>query len=163
VWERDGGRCTFVGERGHRCGARARLEFDHADPVARGGRAIAERMRLLCRAHNQFEAERVFGKAFMRRKRAGVAAADHPTRDDGQTLDVIAGLRALGMGAGEARRLAAASSVSHPVTLEERLRLALKAHRPRRMTGAPGLKRPDAIASEPPQNQNAIAHSAATA
>ena len=39
VWERDGGRCTFVGESGHRCEARTRLEFDHVEPVASGGRA----------------------------------------------------------------------------------------------------------------------------
>src|SRR5204863_8297717 len=29
VWERDGGRCTFVSETGHRCSTRTRLEFDH--------------------------------------------------------------------------------------------------------------------------------------
>src|SRR5580765_2898192 len=29
VWQRDGGRWTFVGSGGHRCETRARLEFDH--------------------------------------------------------------------------------------------------------------------------------------
>ena len=71
VWARDQGQCTFVGEDGHRCGGRTRLEFDHMDPVARGGRPTVERMRLRCRAHNQFEAERVFGTEFMRQKRNG--------------------------------------------------------------------------------------------
>jgi hypothetical protein len=70
VWERDRGQCTFVGDTGHRCGARTWLEFDHVEPVARGGRATIETIRLRCRAHNQYEAERVFGAGFMRAKRA---------------------------------------------------------------------------------------------
>ena len=44
VWKRDGGRCTFVSETGHRCPARTLLEFDHVDPVARGGQATVARM-----------------------------------------------------------------------------------------------------------------------
>jgi len=70
VWERDGGQCGFVSDSGHRCTACTRLEFDHADPVARGGEATAENVRLRCRAHNQYEAERVFGAGFMSDKRA---------------------------------------------------------------------------------------------
>jgi hypothetical protein len=69
VWERDGGRCTFVSASGHRCEARTFLEYDHIDPVARGGSASVERMRLRCRTHNQLEAERAFGAGFMARKR----------------------------------------------------------------------------------------------
>src|SRR5439155_19141805 len=61
VWERDGGQCTFVAESGHRCEARARLEFDHIDPIAIGGEATVDNIRLRCRAHNQYEAECVFG------------------------------------------------------------------------------------------------------
>jgi hypothetical protein len=53
VWERDGGRCTFVSETGHRCASRRLPEFDHIDPVARGGEATVDGMRLLCHAHNQ--------------------------------------------------------------------------------------------------------------
>ncbi len=68
VRERDGFQCTFVSEAGHRCEERKFLEFDHIDPVSRGGEATAERMRLLCRAHNQYEAERVFGIPFIQRK-----------------------------------------------------------------------------------------------
>jgi hypothetical protein len=70
VWARDGGRCTFVGETGHRCEARTMLEFDHIDPVARGGEATVERMRLRCRTHNQLEAERAFGREFMQARRS---------------------------------------------------------------------------------------------
>lgn len=69
VWERDRGQCTFVGDGGHRCLARKFLEFDHVDPVARGGQATIDRMRLRCRAHNQYEAECTFGAGFMSAKR----------------------------------------------------------------------------------------------
>ncbi len=69
VWKRDGGQCTFVGENGHRCEARTRLEFDHVQPFARGGQATPTGLRLRCRAHNQLEAERTFGSAFMAHKR----------------------------------------------------------------------------------------------
>jgi hypothetical protein len=69
VWKRDEGRCTFVSDRGHRCESRTRLEFDHALPVARGGEATVSNLRLRCRPHNQFLAERVFGESFMRGKR----------------------------------------------------------------------------------------------
>ena len=69
VWERDGGQCTFVSDSGHRCTARTRLEFDHVEPVARGGQATMEGMRLRCRAHNQYTAELTYGAEFMERKR----------------------------------------------------------------------------------------------
>jgi 5-methylcytosine-specific restriction endonuclease McrA len=69
VWERDGGQCTFVSEAGHRCEARRGLEYDHIEPFARGGEATVAGMRLRCRAHNQYEAERTFGAGFMDEKR----------------------------------------------------------------------------------------------
>jgi hypothetical protein len=50
VWERDQGQCSYVSDGGHRCPERSRLEFDHADPVARGGEASVETIRLRCRA-----------------------------------------------------------------------------------------------------------------
>jgi hypothetical protein len=85
VWERDGARCTFVSESGHRCEERKWLEFDHVDPVAFGGKASIEGIRLRCRVHNQFEAERVFGTKFMdarreeaRRARGGEAVDERP-------------------------------------------------------------------------------------
>jgi hypothetical protein len=69
VWERDRGRCTFVGDGGHVCGARAGLEFDHVVPVARGGASTTSNLRLRCRAHNHHEAERAYGRAFMEHRR----------------------------------------------------------------------------------------------
>ncbi|MBI1797691.1 MAG: hypothetical protein HYR74_11660 [Candidatus Eisenbacteria bacterium] len=71
VWERDGGRCTFVSDFGHRCEERSGLEFDHVHAFARDGRATVGNIRLRCHAHNQFEAERTFGADFMSRKCGG--------------------------------------------------------------------------------------------
>jgi hypothetical protein len=147
VWERDRGECTFVGQNGHRCAARKFLEFDHVDPVALGGQPSVDRMRLRCRAHNQYEAERAFGVGFMRAKReqaaanrvaaivgagrdAAIVAAARgaatvgPERD--HTADVIAGLRSLGVRGDEARRAAAFSETIHDGSLEERMRAALR-------------------------------------
>src|SRR5262249_353013 len=70
VRERDGDRCTYVSESGHRCETRHFLEFDHVVPVSRGGQATVENLRLRCRAHNQLAAERDFGSEFMNQKRA---------------------------------------------------------------------------------------------
>jgi len=69
VRERDGEQCTFVSSDGRRCTERSFLEFDHALEVARGGKATVEGIRLRCRAHNQYTAERTFGTEFMKRKR----------------------------------------------------------------------------------------------
>lgn len=135
VWERDQGQCTFVGATGHRCQSRRFLEFDHMDPVARGGEATLERMRLRCRAHNQYEAERTFGAGFMSRKRyeARLAAAPARARADAeeqaareQARNVLAGLRNLGCRAEEARRAVAFTETIQGATLEERMRGALK-------------------------------------
>ena len=71
VWKRDGGRCTFTSDDGHRCEERKDVQFDHIDPYAKGGAATVGGVRLLCRAHNQFEAERAYGAEFMRQKREG--------------------------------------------------------------------------------------------
>ncbi|MEO5987926.1 MAG: HNH endonuclease, partial [Candidatus Eisenbacteria bacterium] len=69
VSQRDGGQCTFMSENGRRCEANTWLEFDHIQPVARNGERTTENLRLRCRAHNQYEARRVFGAGFMEHKR----------------------------------------------------------------------------------------------
>src|SRR5262245_46655704 len=75
VWLRDGGQCAFVSAAGKRCPARERLEFDHLDLVGRrshpseSGPPTADRIRLCCRAHNQYAAEQVYGAGFMQEKR----------------------------------------------------------------------------------------------
>jgi hypothetical protein len=60
VWQRDGGRCSFVGPSG-RCTATCGLEIDHITPWALGGTTEAANLRLLCSAHNQSERRRIFG------------------------------------------------------------------------------------------------------
>jgi len=76
VFERDGGRCTYTDERGRRCAETGLLEFDHVDGFARTHLHRPDRIRLLCRAHNQQAAEAMYGGAFMERARAPV----HPPR-----------------------------------------------------------------------------------
>lgn len=84
VFERDGHQCTHVSDKGHRCEARSRLELDHVIPLARGGRTEAADLRLLCRQHNQHEAESAFGAGFMRERgaRPGESSASRGTRID---------------------------------------------------------------------------------
>src|SRR5216684_1849110 len=72
VFERDGGRCTFTDEHGRRCAETGALEFDHRDGFARTHLHRADWIRLLCRAHNQHAAERMYGRAFMEQARAPV-------------------------------------------------------------------------------------------
>lgn len=66
---RDGEQCSFVGDDGKRCGAVDFLEVDHKHPRSRGGGNEVSNLRLLCRAHNQYVADRAFGSEFMTRKR----------------------------------------------------------------------------------------------
>jgi len=72
VWERDGGRCTWKGPDGHRCGSRWQVEVDHVRPPSLGGKSEPENLRLLCRRHNLLHAEEVYGRGFMARFRRGI-------------------------------------------------------------------------------------------
>jgi 5-methylcytosine-specific restriction endonuclease McrA len=74
VWKRDGGACTWVSPTGRRCGSRWLVEFDHIQAFALGGEPTVENVRLLCRTHNQLEADRAFGVEFMEEKRAAPEA-----------------------------------------------------------------------------------------
>lgn len=71
VARRDEHRCTFVAQNGRRCEARGRLEYDHIEPVARGGKPTISNLRLRCRAHNQYAAEKTYGASFMQGKWEG--------------------------------------------------------------------------------------------
>jgi len=128
VWERDGGRCTFVSEAGRRCEARARLEFDHIEEFACGGESTVAGMRLRCRAHNQYQAEQSFGADFMREKRAAAQAA---ARARAAAAEVIPWLRQLGFRADEAQRAAKRCEDMPDAPLEERVRAALSSFRGR--------------------------------
>lgn len=63
VVARDGWQCSFVSGDGRRCDACGFLEFDHEIPKGRGGGSHSGNLRVLCRAHNRWEAERVYGSA----------------------------------------------------------------------------------------------------
>jgi hypothetical protein len=140
VWDRDDGQCTFVSEAGKRCPSRRGLEFDHLDPVARGGEATVAGIRLRCRAHNQYAAECTFGVAFMQEKReqaraavavrqaeraeAAARQAEHAARKE-RAAEVTPWLRQLGFRSDEAQRGAAACEHLDDAPLEERVRVAL--------------------------------------
>jgi hypothetical protein len=85
VFERDGGRCTFADHGGRRCSETGALEFDHMDGFARTHLHQIDRIRLLCRAHNQHAAEQMYGRACMERARA---AREAPSTRPGPSSEV---------------------------------------------------------------------------
>jgi len=152
VSERDGGRCAFVGTDGHRCESTRQLEIDHIQPIALGGETKPENLRLLCRPHNQFEAERVLGKDHVAKKRefalrerardkaaakasvaraqARGAAPKSTTKPTGppphpQHDDILAALNGLGFKKAEASRGADLAKAQPEASLEACVRLAL--------------------------------------
>ncbi len=80
VWERDGGRCAWVGPDGRRCGSRWQLEVDHIQPLSRGGTSTLDNLRLACKQHNLLHAEEVYGKAFMQKYRKPVGKGRSPRK-----------------------------------------------------------------------------------
>ena len=143
VWNRDQGQCTFVGANGHRCDSVMFLEFDHVDPRNREDTVAG--LRLRCRTHNQYEAERIFGTEFMERKRmearraaeearaekerekARARAAENAELED-QIQDVLSALRGLGIRGEQARRAAAHARNLDGANLAERIRASLEFH-----------------------------------
>ena len=82
VYERDGGRCTFVDAEGRRCTERHRLEYHHAGKAwGRGGDHSLRNVRLACTLHNQHLADLEYGKAWMEacRRRPERAPESYPT------------------------------------------------------------------------------------
>lgn len=71
VYERDGGRCTYVSPDGRRCSERDDLEFHHEEPYGRLGDHSVRNIRLACRAHNALWAEQDYGLEVMGRYRRG--------------------------------------------------------------------------------------------
>ncbi len=67
VWQRDEGRCAFVGRTG-RCRETAFIEFHHVEPYAAGGAATVDNIQLRCRAHNQYESRLLFGDTLVRER-----------------------------------------------------------------------------------------------
>ena len=119
VMARDGFQCTFVSADGLRCAERGWLQVDHELPRALGGTGAATNTRVLCAAHNRFEAERVFGRGHVedriraRQAKQEEAPATHlfqrkraePQHDTGNTRQVVAhALVGLGFRTTEAER-----------------------------------------------------------
>jgi hypothetical protein len=145
VHDRDGEQCAFVSADGVRCAERGFLELDHRTPVALGGMPTIEGTRLLCRAHNQYEAERLLGADFMRAKRESARGSRAPRTERTvseskpvETIvsatapfdsDVSMALRGLGFKADETRRAMADSRDEPATNFEERIRAALAALR----------------------------------
>jgi hypothetical protein len=71
VYERDGGRCTYVFE-GRRCKETRNLEYDHIKGWANTHQHSVDGIRLACRMHNQRAADWMYGRDFMDRARQRV-------------------------------------------------------------------------------------------
>jgi len=121
------------------------LEFDHVTAVARGGETSVDGLRLLCRAHNQYEAECTFGAGFMRERREearreAAEAKDHAKArakaeaeararaeaEAAKDRDVVPWLRKLGFSLQRARHGAELCSHVPDAPIEERMRVALR-------------------------------------
>jgi len=100
-------------------------------------------LRLRCRAHNQYEAERIFGSEFMTKKREEARQAADRRREEAdararstvesakmeeQIRDVLSALRGLGLRGEQARRAAAHARTLEHATLADRIRAALQFH-----------------------------------
>ena len=81
VMARAGYRCCFVGIDGVRCTQTRNLHVDHIVPVALGGCDDPDNLRVLCAAHNLYEAQRLLGSELM--DRYGKRRADR-IRESGQ-------------------------------------------------------------------------------
>ena len=148
VWDRDGGRCTYESEDGTRCPETRGLEWDHIEPVARGGDSRASNVRLRCRAHNQLEAEKAFGKRFMQSQREQARAAAAKRRAEREVkkaaqeaLDhdvLMPGLRGLGFTLAEARFALTECGPMDGQPLEARLKRCLRILAPPHQSPGPG-------------------------
>ena len=74
----DDGRCAFVGSGGRRCGTHRDVQFHHVVAWARGGDPSPRNIRLMCRTHNVYLAEKDYGKAVMARFRRIHRASEPP-------------------------------------------------------------------------------------
>ena len=78
VWQRDSGQCTFVTEDTRRCPERHRLEYHHEEAYGLGGDRSAGNVRLLCRVHNLYMAEKDYGKKKMEQYRRSADCVREP-------------------------------------------------------------------------------------
>ena len=69
VFQRDGGRCSYVDARGERCCETSCLELHHLQPFAKAGQHLASNLALRCAAHNALAAEEDFGREAIAERR----------------------------------------------------------------------------------------------
>jgi 5-methylcytosine-specific restriction endonuclease McrA len=86
VWERDGSRCSFVGDDGRRCNETRALEIGHLSPWGMGGEHSVDNCALRCPGHNRYEAIRDYGAELI---------ASKVQRDDDLVREVSAQYRRL--------------------------------------------------------------------
>ena len=73
IWQRDQGRCQHRDPKtGKICGSSRFLQLDHQLPFALGGKHQEQNLRLLCRGHNQYRSELLFGRPRSGNSRAGI-------------------------------------------------------------------------------------------
>jgi len=85
VWQRDGGRCTYVSAGGRRCDSNEFVEFDHVDGWSDTRAHSIAAITLRCRAHNQLRARKDFGDRHMARfRRTGSKSDLNPAQRDGE-------------------------------------------------------------------------------
>ena len=81
MFQRDGGRCTYVDRRGEQCCETRYLELHHLQAFAKDGAHVAANLTLRCAAHNALAAEEDFGRDVIAERgkcapaRSAVAAA----------------------------------------------------------------------------------------
>ncbi len=136
VWARDGERCAFVSEAGHRCTETRWLELHHAWPHARGGAAVATNLRVMCRVHNAHLAEVDFGVDYIRQVKADAVRARGATSEAVPAApapaalirDATSALRQLGFSAAVSRAAtaSAAAQLTHEGSLEQLIRDSLR-------------------------------------
>ena len=139
VAARDAEQCAFVSDDGKRCESRHALEIDHIVPLAQGGATHTDNLRLLCPAHNQYEADRRFGRSDMQQRRQKpLVNHARQRRELPHAADVRAALFALGFGKDEvATALDFAMGLPEAMTASERVKQILR----RRGARGPGQER----------------------
>jgi 5-methylcytosine-specific restriction endonuclease McrA len=85
VWERDGGRCTFVGKNDRRCDATSFLQEHHIVARAKGGETTVANLTLRCGSHNRYEAELAFGPRVVSERRAAYRAGTRSRPSSGRS------------------------------------------------------------------------------
>ena len=78
VYERDKGRCRFRDATGRRCTETEWLELHHVRPYGRGGDHRPQNVELRCRVHNEYEAQRDYGKEAVTRYRNSTGRVGEP-------------------------------------------------------------------------------------